>query len=114
MEVEIEYLGKKEKVLLKEELNYGEHNDILKQTQIIEISEELDKETNKTESKSISKFNRPLYNELKLVAFIKKAPFEIDLENVRKLPLRTAIVLLNKVEEIDKINIITEDDVKKS
>lgn len=106
MEIEIKYNGKKEQVVLKSDIPYGETNDIMKEVYTTEIDE--------TSGKTFSKFNRPLYNELRLVKFIEKAPFKISLTEIRKLPTATAIKLLNSVEESSAANVITEDEVKKS
>jgi len=94
MEIEIDWKGKMEKVVI-EPLSWGENNDcIRKSVNIVNGMREIDIVTQ---------------NEYKLLKSIKKAPFKLNLEELRKIPVNIGEMLFNKMMEI---NNITGDNLK--
>ena len=105
MEIEIEYNKKKEKIVFKEEITFGEDRDILREANLSTIDEE---------GKVIPKIDQILIGDLRLVAYIIEAPFKIDLETIRSLPNRIGQELVKVLDKILEEDNITKEDIKKS
>ena len=106
MEIEIKLNGKKEQVILKDDITHKEHQELLKAV----YSSELDEETGKLTS-SVDKIK---YNELRLIKFIEKSSFELNIKTLQNLPSKIGIRLLEAVDRIHQVNLITDKDTGKS
>ena len=89
MEVEIDYKGKKEKVVLKS-LSWGENNECVRVGMQI-------KANGKTNLDFV------LQQEHKLVKSIVSAPFEVTLENLRALPATDGDKIFNAMMKLNQV-----------
>jgi len=89
MEVEIDYKGKKEKVVLKA-LSWGENNECVRVGMQIKAD-------------GTTKLDFVLQQEHKLVKSIEKAPFEVTLENLRALPAKDGDKLFNAMMKLNQV-----------
>ena len=89
MEVEIDYKGKKEKVVLKS-LSWGENNECVR----------IGMKTNPDGSKD---FDFVLQQEHKLVKSIVSAPFEVTLENLRNLSAKDGDKIFNAMMKLNQV-----------
>jgi len=96
MEVEIDYKGKKEKVILKS-LSWGENNECVRKGV-------------KIKSDGSREFDFVAQQEYKLLKSIKSAPFDLTIESLKKLPASVGDFLFNKMNELNKL----DNDVTKN
>ena len=89
MEIEIDYKGKKEKVVLKS-LSWGENNECVR----VGMTVKPDGKTN---------LDFVLQQEHKLVKSIVSAPFEVTLENLRALPAKDGDKLFNAMMKLNQV-----------
>jgi len=91
MEIEIDYKGKKEIVVLKT-LSWGENNDCVRAG---------------IKGKDV---DFVLQQEHRLVKSIAKAPFEVTMETLRELPANIGDKLFNAMQKLNQL----EEDVAKN
>ena len=91
MEIEIDYKGKKEKVVLRT-LSWGENNDCVRA------------------GMKDNKLDFVLQQELRLVKSIEKAPFEVKIETLRELPVNIGDKLFNAMQKLNRLG----DDIAKN
>jgi len=97
MEVEIDYNGKKEIVVMRT-LSWGENNECVRTGM-------------KTNPDGTTKLDFVLQQEHKLLKSIEKAPFEVTLENLRDLSAMDGDKLFNGMM---KLNQVSSDVAKNS
>jgi len=90
MEVEIDYNGKKEKVVLKS-LSWGENNECVRQGI-------------KVNADGTTKLDFVLQQEHKLLKSIEKAPFEVTLENLRGLDAKDGDIIFNAMMKLNTVD----------
>ena len=104
MEIEIDYKGKKEKVVLKT-LSWGENNECVR-------------EGMKVSPEGTAKLDFVLQQEHKLLKSIEKAPFEVTLENLRGLDAKDGDIIFNAMMKLNTVdsdvakNLETPSEVK--
>ena len=90
MEIEIDYKGKKEMVVLRT-LSWGENNECVRKGVI-------------TKSDGSKDFDFIIQQENKLLKSIEKAPFDLTIESLRKLPSNIGDKLFTEMMKLNKLD----------